>query len=170
MARTIATWDDTQQVGTFLRGWGGVAAVILGLVLAFALSPLMNQAVALVHGAFVSLGTSPDAATMTLYWLGMISIGVGFFIALVGSDRRMDRLRGGVGDWSTLVQETLVVLGVALFWVFAGATWANYVDEFNTYEASIELPAIGLLLLMIAGAVLVRWIRRHRSSDATRAS
>ncbi len=159
MATTTATRDDTHDVGTFLKGWGGVAAVVLGLVVAFALAPVMNEFVTLVHRAFVSTGMSPSAATMAFYWLGMIAIGVGLIIALAGSDTRMDRLRGGVGDWSTLVLETLAVAGVALFWVFAGATWANYVDEFNTYEPTVELPAVGLLVLMLASAVLIRWVR-----------
>ena len=141
-------------------------AVILGLVLAFALSPLMNKFVAVLHSALVSLGMSPGAATLAFYWAGMVAAGVGFIIALAGSDARMDRLRGGVGDWSALLMETLVVTGIALFWVFAGATWANYVDEFNTYKAAIELPALGLLLVMIVSAVLIRWLRRRRLSEA----
>ena len=170
MATTTATRDDSQRVGTFLKGWGGVIAVILGLVLAFALSPLMNEFVAVLHSALVSLGMSPGAATLTFYWAGMVAIGVGFIIALASSDTRMDRLRGGVGDWSALLIESLIVAGTALFWVFAGATWANYVDEFNTYEGTIELPALGLLLVLIASAVLIRWLRRRRVSEAQRPS
>ena len=166
MAPSTATHDHTQRVGTFLGGWGGVLAVISGLALAFALSPLMNTFVSLVHGVLVSSVMSPGAATLSLYWLGMVSVGVGFLIALGSSDERIDRLRGGVGDWTAELLETLIVAGIALFWVFAGATWAIYADEFNTYEAAVELPAVGLMVLMIAGAVLMSWIRHRRAREA----
>lgn len=170
MATPTATHDNTQRAGTFLRGWGGVLAVVSGLALAFILSPVMNKLVLLVHGVLVSSGMSPDAATMTLYWLGMISIGVGFLIALGSSDTRIDRLRGGVGDWSVELLETLIVAGVALFWVFAGATWAIYAAEFNAYEAAVELPAVGLVVLMVAGAMLIRWTRHRRARQVRQPS
>jgi len=165
MAPSTATHDDTQRAGTFLGGWGGVLAVISGLALAFALSPIMNNLVSLVHRVLVSSGMSSDTAILTLYWLGMISIGVGFLLALGSSDTRMDRLRGGVGDWSTVLIEILIVAGIALFWVFAGATWAVYGDAFNAYEAAVELPAVGLMVLMIASAVLIRWMRHRRTPE-----
>jgi len=165
MPATYQSRDDTERVGPFLGGWGGVVAVLLGIAVALALYPVISELVSWLHRAMVDLGASADGATMTLYWLGMVAIGAGFLVAFVGSDVRMDRLRGGIGDWSTLLRETLIALGVASLWLAAAATWDNFGDEFNTYEAGIELPAVGLLLLMIASAIVIGWIRRRRASE-----
>ena len=149
----------------FLMGWGGAIAVLLGIGIAVALLPLMSSIVLLLVGALEALGMSAGAAVLTLYWLQAIAIGVGIFIAVAGPDERMDRLRGGVAEWSTLVREVLVITGVVSLWVFAWATWDEYVDVFNTYANAVELPMIGLLVVMIVASIVVRIVRKRRFAE-----
>ena len=158
--------DDMQDVGAFLNGWGGVLAVVLGIAVAFALSPLVRELISMLHDLLIDLGMTADAAVATIYWLGMIAIGAGVVIALAGPDRRMDRLRSGVGDWPTVVREALIATVAFSLWFAAGSTWALYADEFNTLGNATELSALGVLVLIIAGAALYRWMRYRRSSRA----
>ena len=153
---------ESQQMGTFLGGWGGVIAVLLGIALAVALSPVIQELILLFRRVMITLGMSADTAVVVIYWMGMIAIGIGVAIVLIGSDERMDQLRGGVGDWQAVLRETLIATGVVSLWVMAGSTWTLFVDEFNTYGPATELSAVGTLVLIIVGSVVIRWMRHRR--------
>jgi len=155
---------DTHDVGTFLSAWGDLLGVLLGIAIALALWPVMDNFVLLIHSALVALGMTADAATVALYWLGMFAIGAGFLVAFNGPDVRVDRLRAAGSEWAALLLVALTAAGATALWLTAAATWASYEDEFNTYEAGTELPAVGLAVVMIAGAVVLRWTRRRRRS------
>lgn len=150
----------------FLFGWGGALAVLLGMGTAILLFPVLRQLVLWLEQLFEAVGMSGPGAVVVLYWLQAIAIAVGVLVAVAGSDERMDRLRAGVGDWGGLFKEYLVVTAVVSLWVFASATWDVYVDVFNTYEASIELPMLGLLLLAVVASIAVRVTRSHRKTTS----
>ena len=160
----------SQQSGAFLRGWGGVIAALLGIAVPIALSPVIGELVLLLERAMVASGMTRDAAVMTLYWLQFIGIGAGFTIVFLSTGRRMDALRTGMADWSTMLREALVVACAVALWVAANAAWEAYADTFNTYDSATELPAIGLMVLIIVGSAIAWWAGRRRSSASERSS
>jgi len=99
-----------------------------------------------------------------LYWLQFIGTGVGFAIVFLSTGRRMDALRTGMADWSTVLREAVVVAFAVALWVAANSAWSAYADTFNTYDSATELPSIGFMVLIIAGSVIIWWVRRRRSS------
>lgn len=158
----IETSDRSRESGTFLGGWGGAVAVLLGTAVPIALSSVIGEVVALLERALVSLGMTSDSAVMTIYWLQFIGIGAGFAIIFLGRGTRMAALRRGVGDWSAVLREALVIACAVTLWVAANEAWQAYEDTFNTYGSATELPAIGLMVLIIAGSALAGWVRRRR--------
>jgi hypothetical protein len=166
----IGNSDHSQQPATFLRGWGGVVAALLGIAVPVALSPLISKLVSLFERAMVASGMTRDVAIMILYWLQYIGIGAGFAIVFLSTGKRMDALRGGMADWSTVLREALVVACAVALWVAANSAWESYGDTFNTYGAATELPAVGLMVLIIAGSAIAWWARRRRSSAGKRPS
>lgn len=155
---------DARQTGTFLRGWGGLIAVLLGIGIAGLLTPVIRWLVELLYRAMTGLGLTADGAVLAIYWLGMIAIGAGFVVAFLGPEERMSALRVGVGDWMTVLEESLIAACAAGLWFFAAQTWLLYGDEFNTYGNATELSAVGVMVAIIAGAVLGRWLRHRHAS------
>ena len=166
MGAISSSRGDTHDVGTFLKAWGDLLGVFLGIAIALALWPLIDDFVFLLQSALIALGMTAETATVTLYWLGMFSIGAGFLVAFNGPDARVNRLRAAGDEWAALLLVALTAAAATALWLLAAATWGGFEDEFNSYGPGTELPAVGLAVLMIAGAVVLRLVRRRRSSGS----
>jgi hypothetical protein len=167
--KAIENSDRSRESGTFLWGWGGLAAVLFGVAVPIALSFLIGEVVSLLERALVSLGTTKGSAVMTMYWLQFIGIGAGFAIVFLSKGTRMDALRKGVGDWPSLVREALVIASAVTLWVAANEAWQAYGDTFNTYGTATELTAAGLMVLIIAVSAIAARVRRRAEDRAARA-
>lgn len=163
--KSTSGYGGSHGDGTLSRGWEVLIAVLLGIAIALALWPAINELVLWLRQALIGLGMTVDGATVTLYWLGMAAIGAGFVVALNGPDALVNRLRADTGEWAAVLVEALTVACAVALWLTAAATWAYFEDEFNAYGSGTELPAVGLAVLLIIGAVALRWLRRRRPID-----
>lgn len=147
----------------FLGGWGGVLSVMAGIGVALLAKPLLVQILLGLQIALERSGLDASSAIAAIYWVQSIAMGLGFLLAIGGSDARMDRLRGGVGDWTLVVRETLIVAGIVSLWVFGSVAWERFEDAFNQLGSNVELPAVGTLLALLVAGIVLRVARGRRA-------